>query len=68
MLGAKQRLSAELLPLDFVSGVGTAGSKLTVYLARALEPEEHRKVSKIIDSTAPGLPVEFVTSGTFKKK
>ena len=40
LLETKQRLSAKLMPLDFISGVGIAGSKLAVYLVRPLEPEE----------------------------
>ena len=64
---AKQRLSAKLMPLDFVSGVGTAGSKLAVYLVRPLEPEESKKIKDIVDSTAPGQPFELVTTGAFKK-
>ena len=67
MLEAKQRLSAKLMPLDFISGVGTAGSKLAVYLVRPLEPEESKKVREIVDATAPGQPFEFVTTGVFKK-
>jgi hypothetical protein len=63
----KQRLSAKLMPLDFISGVGTAGSKLAVYLVRPLEPEESKKVREIVDATAPGQPFEFVTTGIFKK-
>ncbi len=65
---AKQRLSAKLMPLDFVSGVGTAGSKLAVYLVRPLEPEESKKIREIVDATAPGQSFEFVTTGVFKKK
>jgi len=67
LLEAKQRLSAKLMPLDFISGVGTAGSKLAVYLVRPLEPEESKKVSEIVDATAPGQPFEFVTTGVIKK-
>ena len=63
----KQRLSAKLMPLDFISGVGIAGSKLAVYIVRPLEPEESKRVREIVDATAPGQPFEFVTTGIFKK-
>jgi len=56
------------MPLDFVSGVGTAGSKLAVYLARPLEPEESKKIREIVDAIAPGHSFELVTTGLFKKK
>jgi hypothetical protein len=64
----KKRVSDRLLPLDYVSGVGGQGSGLTVYLARALEPEEKQHVGKILAVEAPGKPVEFVTSGKFEKR
>ena len=64
----KKRVSDRLLPLDYVSGVGGQGAGLTVYLARALEPEEKQQVGKILAAEAPGKPVEFVTSGKFEKQ
>jgi hypothetical protein len=66
LLEAKKRLSDRLLPLDFISGVGSQGTSLTVYCARALAPEEERKVRKIAAVEAPATPVAFVTSGEFK--
>lgn len=68
LIKAKQKLSAELMRLDVVSGVGTAGSKLAVYLARPLDPEESKKIRKILETTAPGQPVEFITTGAFRKR
>jgi hypothetical protein len=68
LLETKQRLSAKLMPLDFISGVGIAGSKLVVYVVRPLEPEESKEVREIVDANAPGRPFEFVTTGVFKKK
>jgi hypothetical protein len=65
---AKKRVSDRLLPLDFISGVGSQGAGLTVYLARALAPEEQQHVGKVLAAEAPGKPVEYVTSGTFKKQ
>jgi hypothetical protein len=66
LAGAKKRVSDHLLPLDFISGVGTQGSGLTVYLTRALAPAEEQKVKKILDTEASGKPVEFVKTGEFK--
>lgn len=66
LAGAKKRVSDHLLPLDFISGVGTSGSGLRVYLARSLAPAEEQKVNKIFDSEASGKPVEFVKTGEFK--
>jgi hypothetical protein len=68
LLEVKKRLSDRLLPLDFVSGVGSRGAGLTIYLARALGPEEQQKVREILDREAPGKPVEFVTTGEFKAR
>jgi hypothetical protein len=62
----KKRLSDQLLPLDFVSGVGSTGSGLTIYLTRALGPAEERKVKKIVDKEASGKSVDFVETGEFK--
>jgi hypothetical protein len=66
LAGAKKRVSDRLLPLDYISGVGTQGPGLTVYLTRALEPVEQQKVKKILDAEASGKPVEFITTGEFK--
>lgn len=66
LAGAKKRVSDHLLPLDFISGVGTSGAGLRVYLARSLAPAEEQKVKKILDSEASGKPVEFVKTGEFK--
>jgi hypothetical protein len=65
---AKQRVTDRLLPLDFISGVGSRQGNLTIYLARTLHPDERQKVGKILDAEAPGKPVEFVTSGEFKAR
>ncbi|HEV7602817.1 MAG TPA: hypothetical protein VGO49_21500 [Bradyrhizobium sp.] len=66
LAGAKKRVSDRLLPLDFISGVGIQGSGLTVYLTRAIAPDEEQKVKKILDSEASGKPVEFIKTGKFK--
>jgi hypothetical protein len=66
LIEVKKRLSDRLLPLDFVSGVGSRGATLTIYLARALAPDEQHKVRKILAVEAPATPVEFVTTGEFK--
>jgi hypothetical protein len=65
-LEVQKRLSDKLLTLDFVSGIGSPGGGLTIYLTRALKPEEQQEVKKLLDAEAPGKPVEFVTTGKFK--
>ena len=65
---AKKRVSARLMPLDYISGVGTSGSGLTVYLARPLAPDEERHVKSVIETEAADKPVDFVKSGEFKAR
>jgi hypothetical protein len=62
----KKRVSDRLMPLDYISGVGTGGSGLKVYLSRALAPDEEHHVKSICDAEAAGKTVEFVKSGEFK--
>jgi hypothetical protein len=64
----KRRLSDRLLLLDFVSGVGSQGATLIIYLTHAIGPEEKMAVKKIIDVEAAGKSVEFVTTGEFKAR
>lgn len=65
---AKKRVSQRLMPLDYVSGVGTSGSGLTVYLARPLAPDEERHVRDVLETEAADKSVDFVKSGEFKAR
>ncbi len=65
LLDLKTRLSPLLLRMKGVSGVGTAGRKLTVYLAD--DSEQLRKdVEGVIQREAPGVDVSTVVSGEFR--
>jgi hypothetical protein len=64
LLGVKQKLSP-LLRIPGVSGVGTPGGKLTVYLAEDAEPVR-RQVAALVDREVPGTPINYVVTGTFR--
>ena len=66
LLDIKRRLSPKLMPLESVSGVGVAGGKLAVYIVGEAAEEELKKIRELIDTEAPGTPVEFVTTGEFR--
>lgn len=66
LLDIKRRLSPKLMPLKSVSGVGVAGGKLAVYLVREAAEKELKKIRELIDTEAPGTPVEFVRTGAFR--
>jgi hypothetical protein len=68
LVEAKKRLSDRLLPLDYVSGVGSPNGVLTIYLAHSLAPNELQMLKKILATEAPEKPVEFVTTGYFKAR
>ena len=66
LLDIKRRLSPKLMPLEGVSGIGVSGGKLAVYLVREAAEEELKKIRELIDTEAPGTPVEFVSTGEFR--
>ena len=61
----KQKLSPHLMAIPGVSGVGTHAGALTVYLA-----EDSAAVREAVDAAiareAPGTPVNYVVSGSFR--
>jgi hypothetical protein len=65
---AKKRLSDRLLPLPFVSGVGSPNGVLTIYLAHSLAPNELQNLKSILAAEAPEKTVEFVTTGDFSAR
>jgi hypothetical protein len=65
LLGIKQKLSPLLLRIPGVSGVGTPGGRLTVYLAEDAEPLR-RQVAAVVDREVPGTPISYVVTGTFR--
>lgn len=66
LFDVKRRLSPKLMPLEGVSGVGIAGGKLAIYLVSGKVEKELRKIKELIETEAPGTPVEFVTTGSFR--
>ena len=65
LLSLKTRLSPLLLRLSGVSGVGTAGRKLTVYLADDSE-QLRNDVEGIIQREAPGVEVSTIVTGELR--
>jgi hypothetical protein len=65
---AKDKVFAKLAPLDYVSGVGIADSKLAVYLTRPLAQDETRRIKDMVSVEAPGHDVALVTTGKFEKQ
>jgi len=61
----KKNLSPRLLQIAGVSGVGTAGGKLTVYLDEDLPGIKH-KVLDIVGDCASDADVQFVVTGVFR--
>jgi hypothetical protein len=63
----KRRLSARLLAIDGIAGVGVREGKLVIYLERP-DDDARRKVSALVAVEAPGTVVEYVESGEFRVK
>jgi hypothetical protein len=61
----KQRLSPLLMAIPGVSGVGTRGGVLTVYLAEDSELVREA-VNTVVGREAPGTQVSFVATGPFR--
>lgn len=61
----KKALSPRLRDIPGVSGVGTAGGKLTVYLTEDLPGVKHQVLEMIEDTEASESDVQFVVSGEF---
>jgi hypothetical protein len=64
---ARDKVFAKLAPLEFISGVGIADSKLTVYLTRPLKEQETRHVREVAATAAGGRKVKFITTQSFTK-
>ena len=64
---AKRRVTARLLPLDFVSGVG-GSDKLNVMLERPISDDEHDHIRKVIQNEAKGYDYSLVNTGKFTKR
>jgi hypothetical protein len=63
----KRRVSPLLLRIPGVSGVGTPGGTLTVYLAEDSE-RTRREASAVLERAAPGVPVCYVVTGAFQAR
>ncbi len=68
LVGLKRKVSARLLALPWVSGVGVAKNKLAVYLAREVSKEELNRAQRIVDPEVTGARVDFVLSGRFQEQ
>ncbi len=67
LLDLKRRLSPALLAIPGVSGVGTAGDTLTVYL-ESDSAEARAACEAAIRAEAPSAEVAFVVTGPFRKQ
>jgi hypothetical protein len=63
--GIKRRLSPLLLRLPGVSGVGSAGGKLAVYLSEDSE-RVRRDVAAVVEAEAPDTSITYILTGTFR--
>ncbi len=61
----KRRISRKLLEIPGVSGVGTHGGVLTIYLAEDRK-ELRQKVAAVLKSACPDVPFAFVVTGPFR--
>jgi hypothetical protein len=64
---AKRRVTARLLPLDFVSGVG-GSDKLSVMLERPISDAEHDHIRTVMQNEAEGYDYNLVDTGKFTKR
>jgi hypothetical protein len=61
----KKRVSAGLLNIAGVSGVGISGGKLAVYLENDSETVR-QQVTKVVAAEAENAPVTYVVTGKFR--
>lgn len=64
---AKQRVSAAVLSMDIVSGVGISGGNVVVYLADGSDAARQAVTEKLAAVTPP-VPVKLVVSGPFERR
>jgi len=64
---AKRRVSAAVLSLDVVSGVGISGGQVVVYLADGSDSAREAVKARLAVVTPPA-PVKFVVSGRFERQ
>jgi len=64
---AKQRISAAILSMDVVSGVGISEGKVVVYLADG-SAAARRAVTAKLATVAPQVLVKLVVSGPFERR
>ncbi len=63
----KQLVSRKVLRVHGVSGVGTRGGRLTVYLEYD-SLDLRKEVKSVVESVAPGYSLEFIVTGKFTKQ
>ncbi len=63
----KGRVSARLLSLPGISGVGISGGSLVVYL-EADDPDARAGALRIVAEEDPEAPVSFAVTGAFRKQ
>lgn len=57
------------MPLDYVSGVGSAGSKeLRVFLARPIDAQENQHIRAVMQQEAKGHAFTLEQTGKFTKR
>ncbi|HEY2528138.1 MAG TPA: hypothetical protein VGJ20_09355 [Xanthobacteraceae bacterium] len=61
-------MTDKLIPLDYVSGVGSSGSRLKVLLARPLSAQENDHIRTILRQEAGGHDFMLEESGKFAKR
>jgi hypothetical protein len=65
---AKKRVTTKLMPLDYVSGVGSAGpKKLRVMLARPINAQENEHIRTVMQQEATGHDFMVEQTGKFTK-
>jgi hypothetical protein len=64
---AKQRVSAAVLSLDVVSGVGISGGTVVIYLADGTDTARQAVAEKLASVTPP-VSVKLVVSGRFERQ
>ena len=65
LLNVKKRLSAGLLNIGGVSGVGISGGTIAVYLETDSEAVR-QEVKKVVAAEAENVPVTYVVTGKFR--
>lgn len=64
----KRRVADKLMPLDYVSGVGSSGSRLRVMLTRPLSAQENDHIRSVLAQEAKGHDFALEQTGTFGKR